>query len=112
MLARKNGSIRTNSFFAKFPKIALGELTLLIYLWSIDQSRKHAACMTGMNKNLVGRVFCGLEDVCSIDIGRNPVIPFGGRCLVKCDESKFNHKAKVCSLKCSTGIKEAIGTGK
>lgn len=85
---------------------------LLIYLWSIDQSRKHAACMTSMNKNLVGRVFCSLEDVCSTDIGRNPFIPFGDRCLVKCDESKFNHKAKVCILKMLTVIKEEIGTGK
>lgn len=66
--------------------------------------------MTSMNKNLVGRVFCCLEDVCSIDIGRNPVIPFGGRCVVKCDESKFNHKAKVYIFKMLTGANEAITT--
>lgn len=51
-----------------------------------------------------------MEDVCSIDIGRNPVIPFGGRCVVKCDESKFNHKAKVYIFKMLTGANEAITT--
>ena len=61
----------------------------------MEQSRKQTARMLNMSNNLVCTVFRALEDVCSIDIGRNPIIPFGGRCLVKCDESKFNHKAKV-----------------
>ena len=68
---------------------------MLIYFWLIGQSRKQTGRMMNMNVNLVGRVFHSLEDVCSIDIGRNPVIPFCGRVLVKCDESKLNHKAKV-----------------
>jgi len=49
-----------------------------------------------------------LEDVCSIDIGRNPVIPFGGRVLVKCDESKFNHKAKVSLSSSSSSSSSSI----
>ncbi|XP_044162823.1 uncharacterized protein LOC114951570 [Acropora millepora] len=50
--------------------------------------------MLSLSDNAVGRVFRSLEDVCSIDIGRNPIVPFAGRCLVKCVESKFNHKPK------------------
>lgn len=68
---------------------------LMMYFWSIDQSRKQAARMMGVNNNLVCRVFRSLEGICSIDIGTNPITPFGGRSVVKCDESKFNHKAKV-----------------
>lgn len=97
---KKKRSLRTNSFFTKFPKVALGELVMLVYLWSVDQSRKHTAHMMNLNNNLVCRVFRSLEDVCSIDIGRNPIIPFAGRCLVKIDESKFNHKAKVRFIFC------------
>ena len=97
---KKKRSLRTNSFFTKFPKVSLGELVMLVYLWSVDQSRKHTARMMDLNNNLVCRVFRSLEDVCSIDIGRNPIIPFPGRCLVKIDESKFNHKAKVRFILC------------
>ena len=68
---------------------------MLIYLWSTDLSRKQTASMMKVSNNLGCPVFHRLEKVCSVDIGRNPVIPFGGRCLVKCDESKLNHKAKV-----------------
>nr|XP_058971974.1 uncharacterized protein LOC131798329 [Pocillopora verrucosa] len=50
--------------------------------------------MMTMNRNLVCTIFRRLEGVCSQDITDNPFIPFGGPALVKCDESKFNHKAK------------------
>ena len=34
--------------------------------------------------------------MCSRDLVNRPVIPFGGLgVVVKCDESKFNHKSKV-----------------
>ncbi|KAK3745613.1 hypothetical protein QZH41_003631 [Actinostola sp. cb2023] len=39
-----------------------------------------------------------LEDICTEDIDRFQFVPFGGpneHCLVQCDESKFNNKAKV-----------------
>lgn len=51
--------------------------------------------MLSMNNNLVCKLFRSLEDVCSLDIDNNPFVPFGGAAVIKCDESKFNHKAKV-----------------
>ena len=34
--------------------------------------------------------------MCFLDLQKRPVIPFGGPgAVVECDESKFNHKAKV-----------------
>ena len=77
------------------PKISLGELILLIYFWSMDVSRRKTARMLSMNNNLVCKIFRSLEDVCSLDIDNNPFVPFGGAAVIKCDESKFNHKAKV-----------------
>lgn len=94
-MCRKKRSLRTNSFFEKYPKIPLGDLILLIYFWSQDEQRRRAARMLSLNENLVCRVFRSLEDICSADIERNPFIPFPGRAVVKCDESKFSHKAKV-----------------
>lgn len=68
---------------------------MLMYFWSMDQSRKSTARMMSVNNNLVCTVLRSLEDVCSADIARNPFIPFRGTAVVKCDKSKFNHKAKV-----------------
>ena len=73
----------------------MGELLLLIYFWSMDVTREKTARMVSVNVNLVCRVFRRLEDACSLDIERNPFIPFGGTAVIKCDESKFNNKAKV-----------------
>ena len=73
----------------------MGELLLLIYFWSMDVTREKTARMVSVNVNLVCRVFRCLEDACSLDIERIPFIPFGGTAVIKCDESKFNHKAKV-----------------
>lgn len=92
-------SIRTNSFFAKFPKLPLGQLIMLIYFWSVDLSCKKTSQMLAIANNLVCKVFHALEDICSTDLATNPFLPFpvGGTAVVKCDESKFNHKAKVNS---------------
>ena len=68
---------------------------MMIYFWSMDQTRKSTARMMSITNNLVCTVFRSLEDACSADIATNPFIPFGGTAVVKCDESKFNHKAKV-----------------
>ena len=68
---------------------------ILIYFWSMDEGRKQTARMLSINNNLVCQVFRSLEDACSVDVAHNPFIPFGGTAVVKCDESKFNHKAKV-----------------
>ena len=94
-VCRKKRSLRSGSFFERFPKISLGELILLIYFWSMDVSRRKTARMLSMNNNLVCKIFRSLEDVCSLDIDNNPFVPFGGAAVIKCDESKFNHKAKV-----------------
>ena len=92
-------SIRTNSFFAKFPKLPLGQLIMLIYFWSVDLSCKKTLQMLAIANNLVCKVFHALEDICSMDLATNPFLPFpvGGAAVLKCDESKFNHKAKVNS---------------
>ena len=73
---------------------------MMIYFWSMDQTRKSTARMMSINNNLVCTVFRSLEDACSSDIATNPFTPFGGTAVVKCDESKFNHKAKVSLYKC------------
>ena len=58
--------------------------------------RGHAKKNMNMNQGLVSRIFRNLQDVFSRDLVERPVIPFGGPgAAVKCDESKFNHKAKV-----------------
>ena len=49
-----------------------------------------------MNASIISRICRRLQDVCSVDLQNRPVTPFGGHgVVVKCDESKFNHKAKV-----------------
>ena len=73
---------------------------MIIYFWSMDQTRKSMARMMSINNNLVCTVFRGLEDVCSADLTTYPFTPFGGTAVVKCDESKFNHKAKVSFYPC------------
>ena len=67
----------------------------MIYFWSMDQRWKQTSCMINVNNNLVCQVFQSLEDICSADIARNLFIPFGGRSMVKCNKSNFNHKPKV-----------------
>ena len=54
--------------------------------------------MTRGSKSKLG--FQDLQEVgrcvCSRDLQERPIIPFGGPGTIeKCDESKFNHKAKV-----------------
>ena len=91
----RKGAVCGQIVFCTIPKISMGELLLLTYFWSMDMTREKTARMMSVNVNLVWRVFWRLEDVCSLDIDRNPFIPFGRTAVVKCDESKFNHKAKV-----------------
>ena len=68
---------------------------MILYFWSIDETRTRTSRMMTMNRNLVCAIFRRLEGVCSQDITNNPFIPFSGPALVKCDKSKFYHKAKV-----------------
>lgn len=67
-----------------------------MYFWAEEDSQKKTARKLALNKNLVNQIYRKLEDICSVDIHRRPFIPFGGPAhIIMCDESKFNHKAKV-----------------
>lgn len=93
---RKKRSLRSNSFFEEFPKVALGKLLLTIYFFTADDSQRRIARHLGLNPGLVSRICRRLQDVCSRDLQDRPILPFGGPgIVVKCDESKFNHKPKV-----------------
>ena len=72
---KKKRSLRTTVFFAKWPKIPLGELLMMIYFWAMDQTRISTARMMSINNNLVCTVFHSLEDACAADIVTNPVTP-------------------------------------
>ena len=91
---RKKRSLRSNSFFEEFPKVALGKFLLTIYFFTADDSQRRIARHLGLNPGLVSRICRRLQDVCSRDLQDRSILPFGGP-VVKCDESKFNHKPKV-----------------
>ena len=96
---RGKKSLQTGSFFNEFPRTAMGKLLSVIYLWSMREPRATAARMLGMTKNAVGNVYAILRHYCGEDLGHRPIIPFGGQThVVKCDESQFNHKPKVCII--------------
>lgn len=87
--------MRSNSFFEEFPRLALGKLLLVIFFFNAGDSQRRIAQYVGLNASLISRICRRLQDVCSRDIQDRPFIPFGGPgTIVKCDESKFNHKPK------------------
>ena len=93
---RKRRSLRANSFFEEYPKVALGKLLLLIYYFAAEDSQRRTALYLSLNPSLVSSIYRRLQDVCSRDLQERPIIPFGGPGTVaKCDESKFNHNPKV-----------------
>ena len=93
---RGKKSLREKSFFAEFPRIPLGKLLILVYLWSQRELRSTASVMVGLTRNTVGRVFAMFRYHCKRNLQDRPIIPFGGRVfVVKCDESQFKHKSKV-----------------
>ena len=76
--------------------MALGKLLLTIYFFTADDSQRRIARHLGLNPGLVSRICRRLQDVCSRDLQDRSILPFGGPgIVVKCDESKFNHKPKV-----------------
>lgn len=92
----KKRSLRTNTFFAEFSKVSLSTLILAIFYFTQDDPQQRITRALGINASLVSKIVTRLQDVCSIDIMSRPFIPFGGPgTVVKRDESKFNHKAKV-----------------
>ena len=103
---------RTNSFFAEYPKISLEELLLLIYFWLLDVTWEKTARMMSMNVNLVCHGLMAFRR-CMLPKYRPdqiPFIPFGGTAVIKCNESKFNHKAtKRNMVKHKLGIIGILG---
>ena len=76
--------------------MALGKLLLTIYFFTADDSQRRIARHLALTPGLVSRICRRLQDVCSMDLQDRPILPFGGPgIVVKCDESKFNHKPKV-----------------
>lgn len=93
---RKKQSLRTNSFFTEFLKIPLGTLLCVMFSFVHEESRRRIAAMLNLRWSLVSRIYRQLQDLCSVDLENRSFLPFGGpRAIIKCDESKFNHKAKV-----------------
>ena len=74
----------------------LGKLLLAIYFFSAEDSQREISRHLSLNPNLVSSIWRRLQDACSRDLQERPITPFGGPgTVVKCDESKFNHKSKV-----------------
>lgn len=93
---RKKRSLRARSFFEEFPKVALGKLLLVVYFFAREDSQRRISRHLGLNAGLASNICRKLQDVCSRDLETRPFTPFGGPgMVVKCDESKFNHKPKV-----------------
>ena len=65
---RKRRSLRSNSFFEEFPKVALGKLLLTIYFFTTDHSQRRIARHLGLNPGLVSKICRRLQDVCSMDL--------------------------------------------
>ena len=62
----------------------------------ISSSQKRISQTLNLSRKLVSQICRQLQDICSRDLEERPFTPFGGPGAVgKCDESKFNHKAKV-----------------
>lgn len=74
----------------------IGKLLLAIYIFTAEDSQQRISRHLGLNPSLVSRISRKLQDVFSRDLQDRPIVPLGGPgTVVKCDESKFNHKAKV-----------------
>ncbi|RMX37412.1 hypothetical protein pdam_00022482, partial [Pocillopora damicornis] len=92
---RRKRSLRTGTFFREFPRIPLGKLVVLMYLWSHRELRSTVARMLSLTRNTVGNVYAVMRHYCGRDLEDQPVTPFGGRVfVVKSDESQFRHKSK------------------
>ena len=93
---QKKRSLQTDSFFAEFPKVALGKLLRVVFYFLQDDSQKRISQTLNLSRKLVSQICRQLQDICSRNLEERPFTPFGGPgTVVKCDESKFNHKAKV-----------------
>mgnify|MGYP007058654512 FL=1 len=74
----------------------LSTLMKVIFYFKLDDPQKRIAQPLNLNQSVVSAICRRLQDVCSVDVQNRPFTPFGGPgAVVKCDESKFNHKPKV-----------------
>ena len=82
--------------YFKFVRWMLTSSLKVIYYFVQDDLQRRILRTLNLNASLVSQICRRLQDVCSLDMQTRPIIPFGGPgVVVKCDESKFNHKAKV-----------------
>ena len=96
MDAEKKRTLRARSFFEEFPKVALGKVLLVVYFFAREDSQRRVSRNLGLNTGLTSNICRKLQDICSRDLEARPFTPFEGQgMVVKCDESKFNHKPKV-----------------
>ena len=66
---------------------------MVIYYYVQNDSQRRILRTLNLHASLVSQVCRRLQDVCSLDLQTRT---FGGPgVVVKCDESKFNHKVKV-----------------
>ena len=94
--AEKDEACVPTTFFQEFPRVSLVALLRVIFYFTKDDSQRRIAETLKLSRSLVSRICRRLQDICSVDLQQRPIIPFGGAAaVVKCDESKFNHKAKV-----------------
>jgi len=90
----------------------LTTLLLAIYYFLQDDPQHRVARALDMKPSLMSKIFRRLQDVCSVDLENRPFIPFSGPgTVVKCDESKFNHRPKVNISILSHSHVRGIGRG-
>jgi len=75
---QKKRSLRTDSFFAEFPKVALGKLLRVIFYFVQDDSQKRISQTLNLTRKLVSQICRQLQDICSRDLEERPFTPFGG----------------------------------
>lgn len=74
----------------------MGTLLRVMFSFVHEESQRRIAETMDLNRNIVSRIYRRLQDLCSEDLESRSFLPFGGPgAVIKCDESKFNHKAKV-----------------
>ncbi|KXJ08599.1 hypothetical protein AC249_AIPGENE17265 [Exaiptasia diaphana] len=92
---RRRRSIREGSFFELFRRIELGHLLALLVFWSLEVKQVTSSRLLGVSKRSVLEVYNHLSSICSDDLDRRPLIPFGGPVsILQIDESKFCGKRK------------------
>ena len=77
-----------------------------------EESQRRIAETLNLTRSLVSRIYRRLQDLCSVDLENRSIVPFGGPgAVIKCDESKFNHKSKVINLTETNPYKTIVSQG-